>query len=101
MGGEVMKKLKEKFRNLYSVHDQYDKSIALILAKSAQEAKKIWYDTDNHELIFITKNQVQKVHFKEIKKAFVPSKLSELLSEKRIQPRKSLLCTKLARYYVL
>ena len=96
-----MKKLREKLRNLYSVHDQEDKSIALILAKSAQEAKNIWYDTDNHELIFITKTQVQKVHFKEIKKAFIPNKLTELLSEKTIKPRKSLLCTKLARYYIL
>lgn len=96
-----MKKLKEKLRNLYSVHDQEDKSIALILAKSAMEAKKIWYDTSNHELIFITKTNVQKVHFKEIKKAFLPSKLSQLLSEKPIRPRHSLLCTKLARYYIL
>lgn len=96
-----MKKIKEKLRNLYSVHDQEDKSIALILAKSANEAKKIWYDTANHELIFITKTQVQKVHFKEIKKAFMPSKLSELLSERRLKPRCSLLCTKLARYYIL
>jgi len=96
-----MKKLKEKLRNLYSVHDQEDKSIALILAKSAHEAKKIWYDPENHELIFVTKTTVQKVRFKEIKKAFTPTKLSRLLSEKRIQPRQSLLCTKLARYYAL
>lgn len=96
-----MKKLKEKLRNLYSVHDQEDKSIALILATSAMEAKKIWYDTSNHELIFVTKSQVQKVHFKEIKKAFLPTKLSKLLSEKSIKPGKSLLCTKLARYYAL
>jgi hypothetical protein len=96
-----MKKIREKLRNLYSVHDQEDKSIGLILAKSAQEAKKIWYDPENHELIFVTKTQVQKVHFKEIKKAFMPNKLSELLSEKRLKPRQSLLCTKLARYYSL
>lgn len=96
-----MKKLKEKLRNLYSVHDIEDKAIALILAKNSQEARKIWYDLDNHELIFVSKTQVQKVHFKEIKKAFVPSKLSELLSEKRIIPYHSLLCTKLARYYAL
>ncbi len=94
-----MKKIKEKLRNLYSVHDQEDKSIALILAKSTEEAKKIWYDPENHELIFVTKNQVQKVRFKEIKKAFWPTQLSKLLSEKRIKPGKSLLCTKLARYY--
>lgn len=94
-----MKKIKEKLRNLYSVHDQEDKSIALILAKNPIEAKKIWYDPDNHELVFVTKNQVQKVHFKEIKKAFIPLRLSELLSEKKIKPRQSLLCTKLARYY--
>lgn len=96
-----VKKIKEKLRNLYSVHDQEDKSIALILAKSAQEAKKIWYDKDNHELIFITKSQVQRVHFKEIKKAFIPNKLNNLLSERKIEPRKSFLCTKLARYYIL
>ena len=95
-----IKKLKEKLRNLYSVHDIEDKSIALILAKSSQEARKIWYDVDNHELIFMSKTQVQKVHFKEIKKAFLPSKLSELLSEKRITSYRSFLCTKLARYYV-
>ncbi len=96
-----MKKLKEKLRNLYSVHDQEDKSIALILATSAKEARKIWYDTSNHELIFVTKTQVQRVHFKEIKKAFMPNKLSRLLSEKRIKPKQSLLCTKLARYYAI
>lgn len=96
-----MKKLKEKLRNLYSVHDQEDKAIGLILAKNGIEAKKIWYDTSNHELIFITRNQVQKVKFKELKKAFLPNKLSVLLSEKRIKPRQSLLCTKLARYYVI
>lgn len=94
-----MKKIKEKLRNLYSVHDLEDKSIALILAKSSVEAKKIWYDTANHELIFVTKTQVQQVRFKEIKKAFTLNKLSALLSEKRIKPRRSLLCTKLARYY--
>lgn len=96
-----MKKLKEKLRNLYSVHDQNDKAIALILAKSSIEAKKIWYDPANHELIFITRNQVQKVRFKELKKAFLPNKLSVLLSEKRIKPCQSLLCTKLARYYII
>lgn len=96
-----MIKLKEKLRNLYSVHDQEDKSIALILAKSTQEARKIWYDPDNHELIFVTKTQVKKVNFKEIKKAFIPKKINELLSEKTMKPGKSLLCTKLARYYVL
>lgn len=96
-----MKKIKEKLRNLYSVHDQEDKAIALILAKSDTEAKKIWYDTSNHELIFVTKDQVQKVHFKELKKAFMPSKLSELISERRMRAKQSLLCTKLARYYVL
>ncbi len=96
-----MKNIKEKLRNLYSVHDQEDKSIGLILAKSTNEAKKIWYDTNNHELIFVTRSQVQKVHFKEIKKAFMPLRLSSLLSEKRIKPRRSLLCTKLARYYIL
>ena len=96
-----IRKVKEKLRNLYSVHDFEDKSIALILAKSTAEAKKIWYDTSNHELIFVTRTQVQKVKFKEIKKAFMPSKLSELLSERPIKPRQSLLCTKLARYYIL
>lgn len=96
-----MKKLKEQLRNLYSVHDQEDKAIALILAKNGVEAKKIWHDISNHELIFITRSQVQKVRFKELKKAFLPNKLSVLLSEKRIKPRQSLLCTKLARYYAI
>ncbi|MBS0350661.1 MAG: hypothetical protein JSR33_05665 [Proteobacteria bacterium] len=96
-----MKKVTNKLRNLYSVHDQEDKSIALILATSGNEAKKIWCDTSNHELIFATRKQVQKVHFKEIKKQFTPNTLSNLLSEKRIKPRQSLLCTKLARYYSL
>lgn len=96
-----MKKLKEKLRNLYSVHDEEDKSIGLILAKNPVEAKKIWADPENHELIFTSRTQTLKVRFKEIKKAFVPNRLSKLLSERRIKPKQSLLCTKLARYYNL
>jgi hypothetical protein len=96
-----MKKLKEKLRNLYSVHDTEDKAIGLILAKNPVEAKKIWCNPENHELIFATKTQTLKVRFKEIKKAFTPNIFSRLLSERRIKPRQSLLCTKLARYYHL
>ncbi len=92
---------KGKLRNLYSVHDQADKSIALILATSTIEAKNIWYDQNNHELTFATKEQVKKVQFKEIKKAFISNKLNSLLSERPLKPKKSLLCTKLARYYSL
>lgn len=94
-----MRKLKNKLRNLYSVHDAEDKSIALILALSQSEARKIWNDKDNHELTFSTKSHVKQVKFKEIKKAFSIKKLSTLLSEKPIKPGQSLLCTKLARYY--
>jgi|GEM_PF-2962307 len=98
---KTLKKIKEKLRNLYSVHDQEDKSIALILAKDELEAKKIWQNQSNHEVVFIAKSQFKKVRYKEIKKAFIPNKLSELLSEKRLKPYQSLLCTKLARYYII
>ena len=94
-----MRKIKEKLRNLYSVHDSEDKSIALILALSQDEARKIWNDKENHELTFNTKSHVKKVYFKEIQKAFPFYKLGLLLSEKRLKPGISLLCTKLARYY--
>ena len=96
-----MKKLKEKLRNLYSVHDIEDKPIGLILATNPVEAKKIWSNPENHELIFATKNQMSKVRFKEIKKGFIPNIFNKLLSERRIKPHQSLLCTKLARYYNL
>lgn len=83
------------------MHDQEDKPIGLILAKNPVEAKKIWCNPENHELIFATRTQVLKVRFKELKKAFVPNIFSKLISERRIKPRQSLLCTKLARYYIL
>ena len=95
-----MKKIKEKLRNLYSVHDNEDKSIALILALSQDEARKIWHNKENHELIFKTKNNVQKVQFKELQKDFPLNRLGLLLSEKRITPGISFICTKLSRYYM-
>jgi hypothetical protein len=91
----------QKLRNLYSIHDQEDKAIALILAKDAEEAKQIWLDKGNHELSFLSNFNMKNIKIKEIQKAFPIQTITQLLSERRMQPGKSLLCTKLARYYVM
>lgn len=88
-------------KNLYSVHDEEDKAIALILANDSHEARKIWQDKQNHDLTFIEPNQLEKVTIKELQKAFHIQKITRLLSEKNMNTGKSLLCTKLARYYKL
>lgn len=90
----------QKLRNLYSVHDREDKAIALILAKDVQEAKQIWQDKRNHELSFISNFTLKDIEIKEIQREFPIQTLTRLLSEKSIKPGKSLLCTKLARYYI-
>lgn len=97
---KTMRKSEHKLRNLYSVHDREDKAIALILAKDEQEARQIWRDRNNHDTTFSSSSIARQVKFKEIQKHFQIYKLTSLLSEKRMQPGKSLLCTKLARYYI-
>ena len=94
-----MRQLKNKLRNLYSVQDEQKKTIALILALSQSEARKIWCDKNNHEQTFSSKNLASKVSFKELKKGFKIKRLATLLSERTIKPGRSLLCTKLSRYY--
>lgn len=94
-----MRKGTIKLRNLYTVHDKEDKAIALILAKDLPEAKQIWQDRNNHEQLFFDASILKNVHIKELQKAFRIQKLTCVLSEKNMGPGKSLLCTKLSRYY--
>lgn len=87
-------------RNLYSIHDKGGKAIALILANDLSEAEAIWQDGRNHELVFFSKGFIREVVIKELIHNFQINKIDSLLSEKSMKPGKSLLCTKLARYYI-